>query len=134
MNQRRTMYPPELKYTKEHEWARIEGKVATIGVTFFAQDSLGDVVFIDVPAAGTEVKQFAKFGEIESVKAVSDLYAPISGEVVAVNENLLQQPELVNQAAFGAGWMVGVRLTNAAELDGLMEYAGYTAYLAGLSH
>ncbi len=127
--------PEQCRFSKEHEWARVAGDgVVWVGITDYAAGELGDVVFVSLPQAGANLKQFEKFGEIESVKAVSDLYAPISGEVVAVNENLLQQPELVNQAAFGAGWMVGVRLTNAAELDGLMEYAGYTAYLAGLSH
>ncbi|MSQ08306.1 MAG: glycine cleavage system protein GcvH [Dehalococcoidia bacterium] len=124
------MNPPELKYTKEHEWARIEGNVATIGVTHFAQDSLGDVVYIDVPAAGAEVKQFAKFGEIESVKAVSDLFAPLGGRVAAVNEEAKKTPELVNKDPYGKGWLIKLELSDQSQLKHLMDAAAYTKLTA----
>lgn len=124
------MNPPELKYTKEHEWARIEGKVATIGVTHFAQDSLGDVVYIDVPAAGAEVKQFAKFGEIESVKAVSDLFSPLGGKVVAVNEEAKKTPELVNRDPYGKGWLIKLELSDHAQVKHLMDAAAYAKLIA----
>ncbi len=124
------MNPPELKYTKEHEWARIEGNVATIGVTHFAQDSLGDVVYIDVPAAGAEVKQFAKFGEIESVKAVSDLFAPLGGRVAAVNEEAKKTPELVNKDPYGKGWLIKLELSDQSQFKHLMDAAAYTKLTA----
>lgn len=119
------MYPSELKYTKDHEWARIEGKTATIGVTHFAQDSLGDVVFIDVPATGTVVKQFAKFGEIESVKAVSDLFSPLGGKVVEINAEAKSNPELVNKDPYGKGWLIKVELSDPGQAGGLMDAGTY---------
>jgi glycine cleavage system H protein len=119
------LYPPELKYTKDHEWARIEGKTATIGITHFAQDSLGDVVFIDVPAAGTEVEQFAKFGEIESVKAVSDLFSPLGGKVVEINAEAKSNPELVNKDPYGKGWLIRIELSDPGQARGLMDAAAY---------
>lgn len=119
------MVPPDLHYTKDHEWIRVEGDTATIGVTDFAAHQLGDVVFVDLPATGKTVDQFATFGVVESVKAVSDLYAPVSGEVVAVNPDLGSQPELVNSDPFGKGWMIRVRVSDAAQVEGLLDAAGY---------
>jgi glycine cleavage system H protein len=119
------MVPGDLRYTKDHEWVRVEGDTATIGVTDFAAGQLGDVVFVDLPAAGKTVEQFATFGVVESVKAVSDLYAPVSGEVVEVNSELAGNPELVNSDPFGAGWMIKVRLGDAGQVDGLLDPAGY---------
>ena len=119
------MVPSDLRYTKDHEWVRIEGDTATIGVTDFAANQLGDVVFVDLPAVGKAVEQFATFGVVESVKAVSDLYAPVSGEVVDVNGNLASKPELVNSDPFGEGWMIKVELGDAAQLGELLDAAAY---------
>jgi glycine cleavage system H protein len=119
------MVPPDLHYTKDHEWVRIDGDMATIGVTDFAAQQLGDVVFVDLPATGKSIDQFATFGVVESVKAVSDLYAPLSGEVVGVNPDLASKPELVNGDPFGKGWMIRVRVTNAAQIDGLLDAKAY---------
>ena len=119
------MVPGDLRYTKDHEWVRVDGDTATIGVTDFAASQLGDVVFVDLPVAGKTVEQFATFGVVESVKAVSDLYAPVSGEVVEVNPELGGNPELVNSDPFGAGWMIKVKLGDAAEVYGLLDPAAY---------
>ena len=119
------MAPPDLRYTKDHEWVRIEGDTATIGVTDFAANQLGDVVFVDLPAVGKAVEQFATFGVVESVKAVSDLYAPLSGEVVAVNADLGSKPELVNSDPFGEGWMMKVKVADAGQFGELLDAAGY---------
>jgi glycine cleavage system H protein len=119
------MVPADLHYTKDHEWVRVDGDTATIGVTDFAAHQLGDVVFVDLPAAGRTIEQFATFGVVESVKAVSDLYAPVSGEVVAVNGDLGSQPELVNSDPFGKGWMIRVRVSDSAQVDGLLDAAAY---------
>ena len=119
------MVPTDLRYTSDHEWVRLEGDTATIGVTDFAAHELGDVVFVDLPEAGRAVEQFGTFGVVESVKAVSDLYAPVSGEVTEVNGALTGQPELVNSDPFGAGWMIRVRVSNAAQVDGLLEPEAY---------
>ncbi len=119
------MAPGDLRYTKDHEWVRVDGDTATIGVTDFAANQLGDVVFVDLPAAGRAVEQFATFGVVESVKAVSDLYAPVSGEVVEVNGDLAASPELVNSDPYGAGWMIKVRLGDAGQVEGLLDAAGY---------
>ena len=119
------MAPPDLRYTKDHEWVRVEGDTATIGVTDFAANQLGDVVFVDLPAVGKAVEQFATFGVVESVKAVSDLYAPLSGEVVAVNGDLGSKPELVNSDPFGAGWMIRVKVGDTTQVDELLDAAGY---------
>ena len=119
------MVPTDLRYTKDHEWVRVDGDTATIGVTDFAAGQLGDVVFVDLPAAGKAVEQFATFGVVESVKAVSDLYAPVSGEVVEVNPELGGNPELVNSDPFGAGWMIKVKLGDAGQVDGLLDPAAY---------
>src|SRR5439155_14476470 len=109
--------PAELRYSTEHEWARIEGDEATIGITFFAQDQLGDVVFVDLPDTGAAVKQFEKFGEIESVKSVSDLFAPLSGEVVGRNDGVVEKPEAVNQDPYAEGWLIRVRMSDLSEVD-----------------
>ena len=119
------MVPSDLRYTKDHEWVRVEGETATIGVTDFAANQLGDVVFVDLPVVGRAVDQFATFGVVESVKAVSDLYAPVSGEVVDVNGNLASKPELVNTDPFGEGWMIRVEIGDAAQLSGLLDAAAY---------
>jgi glycine cleavage system H protein len=118
-------YPDELKYHREHDWARIEGDQATFGVTWFAQDSLGEIVFFDPPEAGTEIKANAPYAEIESVKAVSDVFAPLSGEIVEVNEALSDKPENINADPYGDGWLVKVRLTDPGETDSLMDVTAY---------
>lgn len=126
--------PPDLKYTREHEWVRLEDNVGTVGITDYAQDQLGDIVYVDLPAVGSQVKQMEKFGEIESVKAVSDLFSPVSGEVVAINEALAEKPELVNSSPYGEGWMIKVRLSDLSELDVLLtaeQYDEYTAQAQG---
>ena len=119
------MVPPDLRYTKDHEWVRVEGDTATIGVTDFAATQLGDVVFVDLPAVGKAVEQFATFGVVESVKAVSDLYAPLSGEVVDVNADLGSKPELVNSDPFGDGWMIRVKVGDPGQVGELLDAAGY---------
>ena len=124
-------YPDELRYSKEHEWVRVEGgRAATIGITSFAADELGDIVFVELPEVGTQLRQFATFGVVESVKAVSDLYAPVSGRVLEVNEALRDAPELVNGDAFGDGWMLRVELADDDELDQLMDSASYAEQTA----
>jgi glycine cleavage system H protein len=119
------MVPADLRYTKDHEWVRVDGDTATIGVTDFAANQLGDVVFVDLPAAGKAIEQFATFGVVESVKAVSDLFAPVSGEVTEVNGELGGNPELVNSDPYGAGWMIKVKLGDAAQVGELLDAAGY---------
>lgn len=119
--------PADLRYSAEHEWVRLNaaGDVGTIGVTDYAQDQLGDIVYLALPAAGATLAQFGKMGEIESVKAVSDLYSPIAGEVVEVNQEAIDSPELVNNDAYGRGWLIKVRLADAAELDKLLSAEAY---------
>ena len=117
--------PQDLKYTKEHEWVRMDGDVGTIGITDYAQDALGDIVLLDLPPAGTSVSYMDKFGEIESVKAVSDLYSPISGEVLEVNQEAVDAPEAVNDEPYGKGWLVKLRLSNPSELDHLLTDEAY---------
>lgn len=124
------MVPADLRYTKDHEWVKVDGDVATIGVTDFAAHQLGDVVFVDLPQVGRTVEQFATFGVVESVKAVSDLYAPVSGEVVEVNGDLSGQPELVNSDPFGGGWMIRVRVADAAQVGELLDAAAYETLTA----
>lgn len=123
------MYPDDLKYSKEHEWVRLNGNIAEIGVTVFAQESLGDVVYVDLPGVGDDVDQFAKFGEIESVKTVSDLFSPIGGKVVEVNSEPADNPEIVNTDPYGAGWLIKIELSDATQLDELMDSATYQATL-----
>jgi glycine cleavage system H protein len=124
-------YPDDLRYSREHEWVKVEGEQATIGITSYAADELGDIVFVETPEVGAALKQFAAFGVVESVKAVSDLYAPISGEVVEVNPALGEKPELMNSAPFGEGWIAKVNLSDSAELDALLDAEAYAALTGG---
>ncbi|MCU0454501.1 MAG: glycine cleavage system protein GcvH [Bacteroidetes bacterium] len=122
-------FPDNLKYTKDHEWVKIDGATGTIGITEYAQGELGDVVFVELPKPGTVVGQGKTFGTIEAVKAVSDLYAPLSGEVIEVNPALAANPETVNKDPYGAGWMVKVRMTQASEAGALLDSAAYRALI-----
>ena len=122
-------FPENLKYTKDHEWISVEGDVATVGITDFAQSELGDIVFVDISTQGESLSQHDVFGTVEAVKTVSDLYMPISGEILEVNSGLDSAPESVNSDAYGSGWMVKVKLSNASELDGLMAAADYKAMI-----
>jgi glycine cleavage system H protein len=119
------MVPAELRYTKDHEWLRLEGDAATVGITAFAAEQLGDIVFVELPDVGRVLEQFATFGVVESVKAVSDLFAPVGGEVVEANGELAGRPELVNEDPYAAGWMIKVRLADASQVDGLLDAAAY---------
>ena len=123
-------YPEDLLYHPEHDWARVDGEEATFGITWFAQDSLGEVVFFDPPKVGTTVTKDAAYTEIESVKAVSDVVAPLSGEVVAVNETLADAPETINEDPYGEGWLVRVKLADPAEQEALLDAAAYEATLS----
>lgn len=123
------MYPSDLKYSKEHEWVRISGNIAEIGVTVFAQESLGDVVFVELPEVGAKVEQFEKFGEIESVKAVSDLFSPVEGTIVEVNDAATNSPEVVNEEPYGIGWLIKVELSNTGQLKELMDATSYESML-----
>jgi glycine cleavage system H protein len=129
-------YPADLRYTREHEWARVEGHRARAGITHYAQDQLGDVVFVELPKIGTPVRHMQSFGVVESVKAVSDLFAPLSGRVVEVNQNLTQRPEQVNHDPYGEGWLIVIEMSDPKELETLMNAADYEAYLqkAGGGH
>lgn len=122
-------YPDDLLYHPEHDWVRIDGDVAEFGVTWYAQDSLGEVVFFDPPEVGASVKQGESYAEVESVKAVSDVVAPLSGEIVEVNEALADSPEQINEDPYGAGWMVKVRMSDPSERDELLESAAYASEL-----
>ena len=122
-------YPEDLKYHAEHDWARIEGDQATFGITWYAQDQLGEVVFFDPPEVGTTITKDSPYAEVESVKAVSDVFAPLSGEIVEVNEALTDSPEKVNSDPYGEGWMVKVKLSDQSELDQLMDVAAYRELL-----
>jgi glycine cleavage system H protein len=126
--------PAELKYTREHEWAKVEGEHARIGITAFAQEQLGDVVLVELPKVGARVTAMKTFGVVESVKAVSDLFAPVTGEVVEVNAELPKKPELVNSDPYGTGWMLVVRMSNPKDVDGLMSAADYEKLTAGGGH
>jgi len=121
--------PKDLRYTEEHEWLKVDGTKGVIGITQFAQDQLGDVVFVEVPAVGTELEKENTFGVVESVKTVSDLYAPVSGKVVAVNKDLEANPELVNQDSYGKGWMIEIELSDASQAEGLLSAADYEAFI-----
>jgi glycine cleavage system H protein len=125
------MFPDDLRYSKEHEWVRVDGSVATIGITSYAADELGDIVFVELPAAGSALEQFSTFGVVESVKAVSDLFAPISGTVAETNQALADSPELHNTDPFGDGWIARVELADPAELDALMDAAAYAGLTGG---
>ena len=124
------MNPPDLKYSKEHEWVRSESdSVVVMGITEFAQDSLGDVVFVEIPDVDAELTQGEKMGEIESVKAVSDLYSPVSGKVIKRNESLIDNPELVNEGPFEQGWMLKLEIKDCSELDNLLSVEDYNSFL-----
>jgi glycine cleavage system H protein len=123
-------YPDELKYHKEHDWARIEGDEAVLGITWFAQDSLGELVHYEPPNEGDTITKDASYGEVESVKAVSDVIAPLSGEVVEVNRKVVDEPETVNGDPYGEGWLVRIRLSDPAEADGLLDAAAYKQVVA----
>jgi glycine cleavage system H protein len=122
-------YPDDLKYHAEHDWARVEGDTATLGITWYAQDQLGEVVYFEPPQVGTTVTKDQPYAEIESVKAVTDVIAPLSGEIVEVNEALSDAPETVNEDPYGEGWMVKIRLSDASEADDLMDAATYEGQL-----
>ncbi|MDX6583100.1 MAG: glycine cleavage system protein [Solirubrobacterales bacterium] len=124
-------YPDELKYHAEHDWARIEGDEATFGITWYAQDALGEVVFYEPPEVGATIAKDAAYAEVESVKAVSDVIAPLSGEITAVNAELADSPERINDDPYGDGWLVKVKLADAAEVEQLLEAAAYRDLLAG---
>ena len=123
-------YPDDLKYHEEHDWARIEGDEATLGITWFAADALGDLVHFEPPEVGASVTKDQSYGEVESVKAVSDVIAPLSGEVVAVNEQVVGEPETVNDDPYGNGWLIRIRLSDAAEVDSLLDVDAYRQVLA----
>ena len=122
-------YPEDLRYHPEHDWARIEGDVATLGITWYAQDALGEVVFYDPPDVGTAVNANQSYAEVESVKAVSDVYAPVSGEITEVNEALGDNPEIINDDPYGQGWLVKVKLSDQAQADELLDTAAYRKLL-----
>jgi glycine cleavage system H protein len=123
-------YPTQYKYTKEHEWVNVEGTTATIGITDYAQSELGDVVFAELPKAGAAVTAGKSFGTVESVKAVSEIFSPATGEVLEANAALTAKPETINTDPHGAAWLIKIKLSNPAELAGLMDAAGYEAYIA----
>jgi len=118
-------FPEELKYSKEHEWIKMEGNIATIGITEFAQDELGDIVYVETPKVGATVKQNDTFGVVESVKTVSDLFSPLSGEVTEVNEEVVGSPELINKSSYVEGWIIKVKVEDPSELDALLSAAEY---------
>ena len=123
------MYPENFRYTKEHEWVLVEGDSATIGITQHAQEELGDIVYVDLPKAGAQIEQGKSLGSVESVKAVSDVYSPVSGEVTEVNATLAEKPESLNQDPHGAAWLVKVKLSNPGEIQSLMTASDYSAYV-----
>lgn len=124
--------PEDLKYTKEHEWAKIEGDIATIGITDFAQSELSDIVYVELPAIGTLVEQMQPFGSIEAVKTVADLYAPLTGEVIEVNEELEVNPGIINEDPYGLGWMIKIRITNPEEIQNLLSPEEYRKLIGAL--
>ncbi len=121
--------PEDLRYTEDHEWARIDGDVATIGITDFAQSELGDIVYVELPELGTATEKSQSFGTIEAVKAVSDLFAPLTGEVIEVNSNISDSPEIINKDPYGEGWIIKVKLSNPNEVDTLLEKKQYEALI-----
>ena len=123
-------YPEELGYIREHDWARVAGDEATVGITWYAQDTLGEIVHFEPPAAGDEIAAGGLYGEVESVKAVSDLISPLSGEVLEVNAAVVDAPELINEAPYGDGWLVRIRLSNSGEVEQLLDAAAYQAWVA----
>jgi glycine cleavage system H protein len=125
-------YPDDLRYHPEHDWARVDGDEAVLGITWYAQDSLGELVLFEAPAVGTTLRKDAAYAEVESVKAVSDVIAPLSGEVLEVNQKAVDEPETVNEDPYGEGWLVRIRLADAGEVDDLMDAAAYRAHVAEL--
>ncbi len=125
-------YPDDLRYHPEHDWVRVEGDEAVFGITWYAQDALGEVVYYDPPEIGAAVARDESYGELESVKAVSDIIAPASGEVLAINDAVREAPETVNGDPYGTGWLIRVRLADPSEIESLMDVEAYRAYLAGL--
>ena len=123
------MFPANLKYTKEHTWVKIEGNIGTVGITDYAQSELGDIVFVELPSAGEEVEYMSEFGVVESTKTVSDLYSPISGEVMEVNEDLFDNPEIINEDPYDDGWLITVEMNDPSELDLLMSADEYQEFL-----
>jgi glycine cleavage system H protein len=123
-------FPEDLKYSKEHEWVLVEGNVVTVGITDYAQEQLGDIVFVELPALGDKVSKDDAFGVVESVKAVSDVYAPISGKVLEVNDDLPENPEMVNEDPYGDGWMIKVEMNDPEEIEDLMSASEYEEYVA----
>jgi glycine cleavage system H protein len=126
------MVPENLKYTEKHEWVKLEGDEATIGITDYAQGALGDITFIEIPSAGAAVSKADSIATVESVKAASDVYTPVSGEISEVNESLEDAPETVNQSPYENGWICKVKVSDASEVEGLMDAAGYATYVEGL--
>ncbi|HEV8325208.1 MAG TPA: glycine cleavage system protein GcvH [Myxococcota bacterium] len=126
--------PDDLRYTKDHEWVRVAGDTATVGITDFAQEQLGDIVLVDLPAVGKDLKAAATFGTVESVKSVSDLFAPVSGKVTEVNAHLADAPETVNADPYGHGWMLKLKLADAGEVDKLMTAAQYQEHVRASAH
>ncbi len=124
------MYPKELKYHKEHEWVRVEGKQATLGISHFAQDALGDIVFLDLPKVGAAVTANQQVGEVESTKTTSSIYSPVGGKIVKVNQDLKDHPEVVNSDPYGKGWIAVIELSDPKQVDGLMTAAQYEAFLS----
>lgn len=122
-------FPKDLKYTKEHEWVKIEGDTVTVGITDYAQDSLGDVVYVELPQEGGSVTKDEPFGVVESVKAVSDLYSPVSGDVTEVNDAIVDNPEVINDEPYGDAWMIKIELSNPEELDDLLSVEDYQSYI-----
>jgi len=123
-------YPDDLKYHREHDWARIEDDEATLGITWFAQDALGELVHYEAPAVGSTVAKDAPYGEVESVKAVSDVVAPLSGEVLEVNEKAVGEPEIINEDPYGEGWLIRIRMSDPGEVDALLDAEAYRAHVA----
>ncbi|MBC7348350.1 MAG: glycine cleavage system protein GcvH [Candidatus Aminicenantes bacterium] len=128
------MYPDNLYYTKDHEWLRVEGEEAVMGITDFAQKQLGDIIYVDLPQPGKVLEAHQPVGSVESVKSVSDVYSPVSGEVVAVNSELAQTPDLINKDPHGQGWIVRLKIKDKSEINNLMKAADYEKYLEGLEH
>ena len=126
------MYPDNFRYTKEHEWVGLEGDTGTVGITDHAQKELGDIVYVDLPKVGAKVEAGKSFGSVESVKAVSDIYSPVNGEIVAVNDTLTAEPQKINEDAHAGGWLVKIRLTSPRDVDSLLSSSEYQDYLSGL--
>ncbi|MEZ5244009.1 MAG: glycine cleavage system protein GcvH [Acidimicrobiales bacterium] len=121
--------PEGLRYSSDHEWVAVDGNLARVGITDYAQDALGDVVYVDLPGSGTAVAATESFGEVESTKSVSELYAPVSGQIVAVNESLADAPEKLNNDAYGEGWLITIEMSDPSELDALLDAGAYTAMI-----